>query len=186
MTAALALATSEDVAGMLAIYAPLVRDTCVSWELEPPSHDELRSRVEHTMSDGFPWLVARSDDSVLGYAYAHPFRARRGYRFTCESSIYLHASARGQGLGARLYGALLEILRRQGFAVVVAGIALPNEASLRLHERMGFRPVGTFEGIGHKHGRVLDAAFLQRDLTPRVHPPGEAPVPFSALALSFD
>lgn len=175
-----ALATDADVPGVLAIYAPLVRDTCVSWEFEPPTLDEMRARVSRTTADGFPWLVAREGEAVRGYAYAHPFRARRGYRFTCESSIYVHEAARGRGLGLRLYEVLFEILRRQGFAEVIAGVTMPNDASLRLHERAGFRRVGTFERIGDKQGRALDATFLQRTLAPRVDA-GDEPTPLRAL-----
>lgn len=184
----LAVATEADVPGMLAIYAPLVRETCITWELEPPSTDELATRVAQALDGGFPWLVARapardggSASEVAGYAYAHPFRARRGYRFSCESSIYVHADHRGRGVGDRLYGALFECLRRQGFVAVVAGVTLPNDASLRLHARHGFRRVGTFEGIGHKHGRWLDAAFLQRELAPREAAAAEEPTAFRAL-----
>jgi len=154
------LATPEDAAAIAAIYAPYVRDTTISFEAEPPDADAMRARMT---SLHHAWLVLE-DREVLGYAYAAPHRTRAAYAWTVESSVYLDLAARGRGLGRRLYAALFALLAAQGYRSVLAGVTLPNAASVALHEGMGFRPVGVYPHVGYKFGRWHDVAWWSLDL----------------------
>ena len=154
------LARAGDAAQLAAIYAPIVRETVISFELEPPSADEMRARIEKTLAV-FPWLVWEGEGRVLGYAYASKHRERRAYQWSVDVSCYVHPDARGRGIGAALYRALLRILRKQGFQMAYAGIALPNEASVRLHEAVGFTPVGIYREAGYKLGAWRDTGWWQ-------------------------
>jgi L-amino acid N-acyltransferase YncA len=121
-----------------------------------------------------PWLVAETAEGVTGYAYAAPFRSRAAYRWSVETSVYLGEAARGCGIGRRLYDHLLAELCDLGYVNAYAGIALPNEASVRLHEAVGFTAIGVFPAAGHKHGRWVDVGWWVRALRP---PPGAASPP---------
>jgi phosphinothricin acetyltransferase len=179
------VATGRDAAGIAAIYAPIVRDTAISFETEVPSPDEIGRRVADTLSR-LPWLIAGEDDgSVTGYAYAAPHRARAAYRWCCEVSAYVRADRRRRGVARGLYVALLRILERQGYRNAYAGITLPNDASVGLHESLGFRPVGVYRRIGHKLGEWYDVGWWQRDLAPHDATPGE-PIAFGRLLESGD
>jgi phosphinothricin acetyltransferase len=152
-----------DAVAIAAIYAPHVTDGVVSFELTPPDAAEVARR----MADGgarYPWLVAEDDGPVLGYAYASAFRARAAYDWAVETTVYIATAAQGRGVGRSLYDALLAELIRAGFTQAVAVIALPNDASVRLHERLGFAPVGVNPAIGYKHGRWIDVGIWQRAL----------------------
>ena len=164
------LAVSDDGASLAEIYAPMVRETVVSFETEPPSAQEMSRRVA-SLAGRFPFLVWEHDQQVRGYAYAGPHRARAAYGWSVDVSVYLAASARGQGLGRRLYTSLLEITRRQGFCNAYAGVTLPNPASVGLHEAMGFRPVGVYERVGYKQGRWCDVGWWQLRLRDDDAPP---------------
>jgi L-amino acid N-acyltransferase YncA len=157
-------ANPGDAAGVHAIYAPVVRDTVISFEYDAPDVGEMRSRIAKVQDAGYPWLVADDDGVVIGYAYAGPFRSRTAYDWTCEVSVYIHHDHRGRGIGALLYGKLFAVLRRQGFRVAIAGATWPNRASEALHLRFGFRQVGLFPGIGWKQGAWHDVIFWQLDL----------------------
>lgn len=150
------LATPADAAGVRAIYAPFVRDTHVSFEAEVPSVDEVARRIAAT-APAHPWLVADDEGAVAGYAYASPHRSRAAYQWSVEVSIYVAGPRRG--LGRTLYGALLDVLRAQGFANAYAGIALPNAASVGFHEALGFEPVGVYRGVGFKAGAWRDVGW---------------------------
>lgn len=177
---AIRAATAADAAGVHAIYAPVVRDTVISFEYDVPDETEMRRRITATLDGGFPWLVADDDGVVIGYAYAGPFRARTAYSWTCEVSVYIHESHRGRGVAVLLYERLFEVLRALNYRVAVAGATWPNHASEKLHLRLGFRQVGLFEGIGWKSGVAHDVVFWQLDLAPR---DGEAQpiLPFRGL-----
>lgn len=155
-----------DAEAVAAVYEPYVRETAVTFEEVPPTPGETAAR----MATGLPWLVA-DDDGVLGFAYAAPHRTRAAYRWSVDVSVYLAPAGRGRGLGAALYGGLLPLLGRLGYASAYAGIALPNEASVRLHERLGFVPVGVYRDVGFKLGRWHDVGWWQRSL----RGPGQAP-----------
>lgn len=167
----LRLATSDDALAIAEIYAPLVLDSAVSFELVPPDEAEMRRRILETLPQ-HPWLVAE-DGGLLGYAYAKQFKARAAYQWSAESSVYVRTSARGRGVGRALYQALIARLRAQGFAAVIGGITLPNEASVRLHEALGFEPVARFPAVGYKQGRWHDVGYWQLRLTPLDRQPSE-------------
>jgi phosphinothricin acetyltransferase len=179
-------ATSDDAAALAQIYAPYVTASAVSFENVPPGEEEMRARIE---AGGalYPWLAAESDEGeVAGYASAASFRAREAYRFAVETSVYLRAGARGRGLGRALYTPLLAMLEAQGFIQAIAAIALPNDSSVRLHEKLGFRHSGTYGRIGYKMGGWWDVGLWQRPLARAADPPAE-PRPFrpSDLAASL-
>ncbi|MBO1754443.1 GNAT family N-acetyltransferase [Allobranchiibius sp. CTAmp26] len=166
-------ANAADGRACAEIYAPYVLDTAVSFELTAPAAAEMARRIEEAQHR-HAWLVAQDERGVLlGYAYAHPYAARPAYRWTCEPSVYLTTEARGRGVGRLLYGVLLDRLTARGFRQAVAGITLPNPASVRLHESMGFEHVGVFRSVGWKHGRWHDVARMQRALLVAADPPEE-------------
>lgn len=159
-------ATPVDAHAIAAIYDPYVRETVITFEEEPVSADAFRVRIADTATLGLPWLVAESGEGVVGYAYAGPWKARRSYRHTVEVSVYLAQHATGRGLGRALYTALLAALQERGAHVAIGGIALPNAASVALHERLGFTKVAHFPEVGWKFGRWIDVGYWQRTLEP--------------------
>lgn len=182
---AIRAATADDAAAIAAIYAPFVLSGTVSFETDAPDTRQMRSRI--TASDGYyPWLVATNGDpdggGVLGYAYAGQFRDRPAYRYVVETSIYLSGSVQGQGTGRLLYDALIDTLRAQGFTQAVGVIALPNDASISLHESVGFRRGGVYREVGFKQGRWIDVGFWQCELNESVVPPVE-PRPFTEVGV---
>jgi phosphinothricin acetyltransferase len=175
-------ATPEDSAAIAEIYAPFVREGAVSFETDPPDESAIRARME---AGGalYPWIVGEAEDgSVLGYAYAARFRDRPAYRFAVETSVYLRSDAGGRGLGRRLYEPLLALLEGQGFTQAIAAITLPNEASVRLHERLGFERAGTYRQVGWKFGAWHDVGLWQRALAKAGTPPKE-PRPSSVAGI---
>ncbi|AZO10621.1 MULTISPECIES: GNAT family N-acetyltransferase [unclassified Mesorhizobium] len=159
-------ALTADLDRITEIYADAVANGTASYELEPPSRAEMGSRFESLMAGHFPYLVAEKNGLVLGYAYAGPFRPRPAYRFIVEDSVYVAPEAKGQGLGLLLMQALIEAARKAGFRQIVAviGDGHADSASVRLHEKLGFRHSGSLEGSGYKHGRWLDTVFMQLPL----------------------
>lgn len=162
-------ATPADAGACRAVYAPYVLHTPVSFETEVPSVDEIGARI----AKAHVWLVGVEDGRVIGYAYAGEHRSRAAYRWTCETSVYVDAGRHRRGTGRALYDALLTQVREAGYRLALAGVALPNDASLGLHRALGFRDVGTFHRIGWKHGAWHDVAWLELDLSPDE----EAPTP---------
>jgi phosphinothricin acetyltransferase len=166
-------ATPDDAAALSEIYAPYVRGSVVSFEVEPPGAEEMGARIAAGLS-AYPWLAAVSEDGeVAGYAYACAFRPRPAYRYAVETTIYLRREAAGRGLGRALYAPLLEILEAQGFVQAIAAITLPNQASVGLHERLGFGHAGTYRQVGHKMGGWWDVGLWQRKLARAGNLPGE-------------
>jgi phosphinothricin acetyltransferase len=155
----------RDAAACAAIYAPYVRDTVISFELEPPAERELAERIER-YSRSHAWLVADDGDSVVGFAYGCPHRERAAYRWAADVSVYVDRGHHRRGIGARLYSALLELLTRQGLYVACAGVTLPNDASVGLHESLGFKQVGVYRQIGYKAGAWWDVGWWQLELRP--------------------
>lgn len=152
-----------DAAACAAIYAPYVTGTQVTFETEPPTAEQMAGRIE-TAAKSCAWLVLEDDGRVVGYAYAGRFHARPAYRWACEVSVYLETGRRRTGGGRALYETLLARLAERGYRIAVAGMTLPNEASVGLHETLGFEPVGTYRRIGYKLGRWHDVAWMQRRL----------------------
>jgi L-amino acid N-acyltransferase YncA len=151
-------ASPEDGARYAEIYGPYVRETCVSFESDAPSPEEMAGRVAEKQGQGFAWLACEADGEIAGYAYFGPWRARAAYRNTVESAIYLDPRFQGRGLGRILYGALVERARAQGRRAMIGVIALPNGPSEALHEKMGFARVGVYREVGFKFGRWVDIA----------------------------
>ncbi|WP_372183245.1 N-acetyltransferase family protein [Xanthomonas axonopodis] len=153
-----------DIPAITAIYAEQIAGVN-TYEYNAPSLDETRARVSAIVDAGYPYLVAELDGVVAGYAYASAFRARAGYRWTVENSIYLARAMQGRGIGKALLGELIAVCEQRGFRQMIAVIGdAGNLASRHLHERFGFRTVGVFNGIGRKHGRWLDGVQMQRAL----------------------
>jgi phosphinothricin acetyltransferase len=160
----------DDAEAIQAIYAPIVRDTAISFELEPPTVDEMRRRIAAT-SAGLPWLVGVDDaGAVLGYAYAGKHRERAAYQWSVDVTVHVRADCRGQGVGKALYERLFELLVAAGYCQAFAGIALPNAASVALHESIGFQPIGVYRHVGFKHGAWRDVGWWQRELQLPEHP----------------
>ncbi|HEX6257509.1 MAG TPA: arsinothricin resistance N-acetyltransferase ArsN1 family B [Euzebyales bacterium] len=174
-TPRLRLATADDAAPIAEIYAPLVRDTAITFETQPPSADEMRRRIVGTTMR-FPWLVADDAGTVTGFAYAGRHRRRAAYAWAADVSVYVAADTRRGGIGRGLYTTLLDLLTAQGYANAFAGIALPNDASVRLHETLGFMLVGVYESVGYKLDDWWDVAWWQRRL-----PIGASPPPPTAV-----
>jgi phosphinothricin acetyltransferase len=165
-------ATSEDAAACAEIYGHYVRSTPATFELDPPSDEDVRRRIESCQA-GHAWLVAEDDRVVTGFAYGTRFAERPAYRWSSEISVYLRPEQTGGGTGTALYGELLERLPARGLQVAFARIAQPNDASNALHARFGFRRVGLLERVGFKLGRWHDVAILQLDLAPPGPDPAE-------------
>lgn len=154
-----------DAAACAAIYAPYVRDTVITFEVEPPSEAEMAARISRARST-HAWLVAEDAGRVVGYAYGGEYKSRAAYRFSCEVSVYVALGCHGGGVGSALYTALFSCLAGRGFRMAVAGMTQPNAASGALHRKMGFEVVGTYRRIGWKHDGWHDVAWVQRALTP--------------------
>ena len=163
MSFCLQVAGDGDVFPMLAIYAPYVRDTAITFEYEVPTAAEFGARLHHVLPE-YPWLVCRAPGQVLGYAYAHRHMERAAYGWNVECSVYVLGSARGRGVGRALYGALLELLRLQGVVNAYGCIAVPNEPSEALHRATGFSLLGHFPASGWKQGRWHDIVWYGRCL----------------------
>lgn len=151
-------ARRTDAARVAEIYAEFVQTSASTFEEEAPTAAEMLRRME--VRPRLPWLVAvDAADTVVGFAYAGPHRERASYRWSVNCSVYLHESAHGRGVASALYGELVAVVRELGYVTLFAGIALPNEASVALHEGHGFRPVGVYPHSGFKLGRWLDVGW---------------------------
>lgn len=157
--------TAADLPAITAIYAHAVQHGAGTFELDPPDEAEMTRRRDDVLAKGWPWLVAEDAGSVLGYAYAGPFRARPAYRFTVEDSIYIAPEARGRGVGRMLLAELMARCEAAGARQMLAVIGdTANAASIALHRGAAFEPTGTFRDVGHKFGRWLDVVLMQRAL----------------------
>jgi L-amino acid N-acyltransferase YncA len=157
--------TDGDADAMAAIYNHFVAETIVTFEETPIPGEEMRRRMTGVQDAGLPWLVAEHAGRVLGYAYASKWKERIGYRFSVESTVYLAPDAAGLGAGSGLYAALFDALTARGVHAVMGGIALPNDASVALHEKFGMTKVAHFAEVGFKFGRWIDVGYWQRVLT---------------------
>ena len=173
----------RDAERVAEIYRPHVEDGLASFEETAPDAAEIAERM-HSVLAWTPWLVALDDsDRVIGYAYASRHRERAGYRWSIDISVYVDATAQRRGVGRALYAELIAILRRQRFVNVYAGITLPNPGSVGLHESIGMRLIGVYEGVGYKHGKWLPVAWYGMRLSePDTVAPPE-PIPFSRFRL---
>lgn len=174
---AIRAATLDDLPALTAIYNHYIVNTTITFDVRPFTPDERRAWFEdHHGAGRHRLLVASDGDRCVGYASSSRWRPKAAYDTTVEASVYCHPDAIGQGCGTALYAALFETLAREGVHAIVAGIALPNAASVRLHQRFGFREVGVFHGVGRKFDQYWDVAWFE--LTPSssaARPSGEAP-----------
>jgi phosphinothricin acetyltransferase len=156
----LRICTPPDAAQICEIYNHYVRETVVTFEESPVPEADMAQRISDVTAR-LPWFVWEADGAIIGYAYAAPWKARAAYRHSVESSVYLAPQATGRGLGSQLYAALIADLRRRGLHCVIGGAALPNPASVSLHEKLGFRKVAQFPQVGFKFGRWVDVAYWE-------------------------
>jgi phosphinothricin acetyltransferase len=153
----------DDAKACAAIYAPYVTDTVISFEYEAPSALQMAERIER-LTNTHAWVVAEDAGEILGYAYGCPHRERAAYQWATEVSVYVDQRHQRRGAGRALYEALLERLGEKGYRIALGGIALPNEASVRLHESCGFIRVGVYKRIGFKHDAWWDVEWWQLEL----------------------
>ncbi|NQJ22049.1 N-acetyltransferase [Streptococcus suis] len=156
-------AQKVDAADLVAIYAPYVETTAITFETEVPSVADFAGRIEKTL-EKFPYLVAEEEGQIVGYAYASTYYARAAYDWTVELSVYVSREVRGKGIGSLLYDAIEEDLKARGFKNFLACIALPNPASLALHKKRGYEQVAHFKNVGYKFDTWHDIVWLQKSL----------------------
>lgn len=154
------LARAADAEAIRDLYAPFIQNTSITFEYEVPSVAEMENRIRITLVN-HPWLVCEMDDEVVGYAYASPHNTRAAYQWSANFSVYVRPDCQRQGIASRLYTALRDILKLQGFYSGYAGVTLPNEKSERFHQAFGFKPVGVFHRTGYKFGRWHDVKWFE-------------------------
>ncbi|MBY0113129.1 MAG: GNAT family N-acetyltransferase [Phycisphaerales bacterium] len=179
MAATIRMAMVSDAREVLAIYAPIVRETAITYETEVPSESEIAGRISSTL-EAYPWLCCEIDGRFAGYAYASRFRTRTAYQWTAETTVYVAEWARKRGVARGLYASLLECCRVLGYRTAVGVIGLPNEPSVRFHVAMGFVEVGVFHRCGYKFNRWQDAGWYERaigayEMEPAVPPALKTP-----------
>ena len=173
------LARRSDADDIARIYRPFVESTIVSFETEPPAAAQIADRIATTLVR-FPWLVCEWDGRIAGYAYATRHRERQAYQWSVDTSAYVSPEQWRRGVGSGLYRSLFGILAAQGFVNAYAGIALPNPASVRLHESVGFRPVGTYRSVGFKLGAWHDVGWWALQISAAGPSPSE-PIEMNAI-----
>jgi len=154
-------AEALDAGALAEIYNHYIAHTVVTFETEPVSISDMASRVLETTELPLPWLVAESRGAVAGYAYASKWKGRCAYRYAVESTIYLTPGQTGKGVGTQLYAALIDAIRDLSMHAVIGGISLPNDGSVRLHEKLGFEKIGHFREVGYKQERWVDVGYWQ-------------------------
>lgn len=162
-------ANETDASALLAIYGPYIR-TSITFETVPPTVAEFAGRIRD-ISQIYPYIVCEEGGSIVGYAYAHRVRERAAYDWMAELSIYLDPSYTHRGLGAKLYSLLMDLLRLQGMKTVMGCVTVPNPTSVALHEKLGFRHVGTSYSAGYKDGQWHDVAWFEKPLASYDVPP---------------
>lgn len=179
MDTSLRFARPSDATAIRRIYAPYVEETAITFATATPSVSALEAKISKTLGQ-YPWLVCeREDDGVVGYAYAGPLRERDAYQWATELSVYVDEAAQGDGLGSRLYDALLALLDQQGYASAYGVVTLPNPASVALHESLGFEKVGHFDEVGYKDGAWHDVDWWRLRLSNPAAP--DPPLPVTEL-----
>lgn len=173
------IAKPEDATAIAAIYAPYVRETAITFEIEPPSTEDYTRRIDACLLT-HPWLVAHSGGLITGYVYAGRFSGRAAYDWSAEITAYLDRDFHRQGIGKRLYAALIGLLREQGHHALYAGITLPNDASVGLHRAIGMAEIGVYREAGFKTGCWHDVGWFGMTISPSL-PPKTAPLTFLEL-----
>ncbi len=154
-------AAAADAEAIARIYNYYIQKTVITFEEEPVSAGVMATRLTDVQGLSLPWLVAELESLIVGYAYATKWKVRSAYRHSVETTIYLEPGCERRGIGTALYSELLAVLRERGMHVAIGGAALPNEASVALHRKLGFEQVATFRQVGFKHGRWVDVAYWQ-------------------------
>jgi len=180
MTATIRLASAADAKQIAAIYGPIVEQTAISFETDPPTEAETTQRIESILQT-HPWIVCALGDEILGYAYGSSHRSRAAYRWSVETSVYVEERRRGCGIGRALYTSLFSILALQRFYTAYAGITLPNPASIGLHESLGFERIGIYRHVGFKLGTWHDVGWWQSSLQEVSNPSGD-PLPLDTVS----
>ena len=163
-----------DAAACLAVYAQYI-DTSITFETVLPSEAEFSGRIR-SYGAVYPWLIAEEDGHVLAYAYAHRAQERAAYGWNAELSVYVSRDAAGRGLGTKLYTVLLALLQKQGVRTAYGVVTMPNDASSALHQKLGFRTLGTYRNTGYKNGRWLDVVWFEKPLVPITRLPDAAAI----------
>jgi L-amino acid N-acyltransferase YncA len=174
------IAEERDARAIAGIYAPAITDGVISFELTPPSAEEMARRIV-AIQRQYPWLVYEESKTVLGYVYASVHNERAAYRWSVDVTAYIGHDAHRRGIGRALYTALFEILVLQGYRSACAGVTLPNTASVQMHAAMGFKEVGIYHDVGYKFGKWHDVGWYELSLAAHVPDPPE-PIPFPELA----
>lgn len=156
-------AIADDARGVCGIYNPYVLETTITFEEQAVTEQAMRERILETTA-ALPWLVSEEQGDILGYSYATRWKARPAYRYSVETTVYVKNGAVGRGLGTQLYVELIKRLRGLGMHRAMGGIALPNNASVALHQKLGFKKVAHFPEVGYKMGRWIDVAYWQLEL----------------------
>lgn len=162
--------TDKDIEGILNIYAPIIKNTIISFETEVPDVAEMENRIRE-ITRYYPWLVCEKEGKILGYAYASPHRSRAAYQWSADVSVYVDENVHRKGVGRGLVTSVSELLKLQGLYNAYAGVALPNTASTRLFEKMGFERLGVFWKVGYKHGKWRNVAMFHKPLQPHINEP---------------
>lgn len=157
-------AEKSDAKSIVDIYNFYIANTVITFEETVVSVSDMSERIQETVAEGLPWLVAENEGEILGYAYASKWKGRCAYRYSVESTVYLAPSATSAGWGTRLYEALFSRLKEQSVHVVIGGIALPNPASVALHEKFGMEKVAHFKEVGYKFDQWVDVGYWQMTL----------------------
>ena len=152
----------KDLSAIVNIYNHYIINSHSTFEVRKIDEAEMKLRVERDTEEyKLPWLVIEENEQVIGYAYATRWKGRTAYARTTETSVYLHKDSSGRGYGKKLYQALMERLKDDGYHAIIGGISLPNEASVVLHESLGFKKVGVFKEVGYKFDRWIDVGYWQ-------------------------
>lgn len=154
-------ATANDAAYLARIYNHYIANTYVTFETEAISSSDMAQRIEETDAIPLPWLVAEASGQILGYAYASQWKGRCAYRYSVESTVYLDVQHTNKGVGGELYTALIATIRERSMHSVIGGIGLPNEPSIKLHEKLGFRKIAHFDQVGYKFEQWVDVGYWQ-------------------------
>ena len=183
MTGKIRFATEKDAKEILEIYAPYIEKTAITFEYEVPSLSEFSERISEIQKK-YPWIVYEENGKILGYAYGGPEYTRAAYQWTCETSVYVSEEARGKGIGAALYEKILDILKKQNFCVCYVLINDDNEASVKMHEKFGFKQNGYRKKCGYKFGKWHSVVFLEKQLNEFSVPPKPV-IPIGELDYEF-
>lgn len=163
MSEIIRLATPYDSEEILSIYAPYIRDTAISFEIEVPSVSDFACRIESIVNQ-YPYLVYQINDEIVGYAYASKHRERAAYCYDVDVSVYIRPTYHGSGVAHKLYECLFKILQEQGYVNVYAAYSVPNEKSMQFHHKFGFTSIGTFHNAGYKFGKWHDVVWMEKTI----------------------